>query len=73
MGLMLSLINWRNVVSYNSGIDHCWANFYDIFSQAIRIFVPVKGRVSTNSVSRKLVLPNYIHKLKLFTLKRWRA
>ena len=72
MGLMLSLINWRDVVSYNSDIDHCWANFYDIFSQAIRIFVPVR-RVSTNSVSRKLVLPNYIRKLKLIKLKIWRA
>ena len=72
MGLMLSLINWRDVVSYNSGIDHCWANFYDILSQAICIFVPVR-RVSTNNVSRKLVLPNYIRKLKLIKLKRWRA
>ena len=29
--------------------------------------------MSTNSVSRKLVLPNYIRKLKLIKLKRWRA
>ena len=64
--------NWRDVVSYNSCIDHCWANFYDILSQAVRIFVPVR-RVSTNSVSRKLVLPNYIRKLRLIKLKRWRA
>ena len=64
MGVMLPLINWRDVVSYISAIDHCWANFYDILSQAIRIFVSVR-RVSANSVSRKLVLPNYIRKLKL--------
>ena len=59
-------------MSYNSGIDHCWANFYDIISQAIRIFVPVR-RLPTNSVSSKLVPPNYVRKLKLIKLKRWRA
>ena len=59
-------------MSNNSGIDHCWVNFYDILSQGIRIFVPVR-RVSTNSVSRKLVLSNNIRKLKLIKLKRWRA